>query len=97
MFTNFDCPDDMLFLQVLLVVFSASSAQRGPKRFQGKLGTTVKPKRNLKKSGSSTILAESEDYGDYYDYYYDQDPLPSGPTRRLALADKRQKPSRFPG
>ena len=76
------------------MVFSASSTQRGPKRFQGKLDTTVTPQRNVKKFGSSTNFKEYEDYGDYYDYYYDQDPLPSGPTRRPALADKR---NRFPG
>ena len=79
------------------MVFSASSAQRGPKRFQGKLDTIVKPQRNLKKFGSSMNLKDYEDYGDYYDFYDEEDPLPSGPTRRPALADMRQKPSRFTG
>ena len=87
----------MLILQVLLLVFSTSSAQRGPKRFQGKLGTTVKPQRNVKKFESSTNMKEYEYYSDYYDYYYDEDPLPSGPTRRPAPAAKEQKPNRFPG
>ena len=87
----------MSSFQVLVIIFSASSAQRGPKLFQGKLSTTVKPEQNNKKFGSNLKHYEDykdyEDYYDYYDYYYD-DPLPSGPTRRPA---KSQKQLRFPG
>eukprot|EP00090_Calanus_glacialis_P045505 TRINITY_DN848_c0_g1_i2.p1 TRINITY_DN848_c0_g1~~TRINITY_DN848_c0_g1_i2.p1 ORF type:complete len:225 (-),score=61.27 TRINITY_DN848_c0_g1_i2:67-741(-) len=86
-----------MFLLVLCVIFSASSAQRGPKLFQGKLSTTAKPKQNNKKFGSNLKDYEDyEDYYDYYDYYYDEDPLPSGPTRRPAPAAKSLKPLRFP-
>ena len=78
------------------MIFSASSAQRGPKLFQGKLGTTVKPEQNDQKIGSN--LKDYEDYYDYYDYYYDEDPLPSGPTRHPAITlTKSQKQLRFPG
>ena len=80
-----------------MVVFSAGNAQRAPKQFQGTLDTIVKPQANIKKLEPSSNLAEYEDFYDYYDYYYDQDPLPSGPTRQPALADKRQKPGRFTG
>ena len=72
------------------MIFSTSSAQRGPKRFQGKLSTTAKPQQNPIKFGSN--LKEYEDYYDYYDYYYDDVPLPSGPTRRPAIALKSKKP-----
>ena len=75
----------------------SASAQRGSKRVQGKLDTIVKPQQNDKKIGSSTNIKDYEDYGDYYDFYDEEDPLPSGPTRRPALADMRQKPSRFTG
>ena len=78
------------------MIFSASSAQRGPKLFQGKLGTTVKPEQNDQKIGSN--LKDYEDYYDYYDDYYDEEPLPSGPTRRPPATEvKSQKQLRFPG
>ena len=87
----------MSLFQVLFVLFSASSAQRGPKRFQGKLSTTVKPEQRNKKFGSNSKEYEDyEDYYDYYDYYYD-DPLPSGPTRRPVTTAKSQKQLRFTG
>eukprot|EP00091_Calanus_sinicus_P016479 TRINITY_DN3585_c0_g1_i1.p1 TRINITY_DN3585_c0_g1~~TRINITY_DN3585_c0_g1_i1.p1 ORF type:complete len:214 (-),score=51.84 TRINITY_DN3585_c0_g1_i1:83-724(-) len=73
------------FVVVLCVIFSASSAQRGPKLLRGKFITTVKPKQNDR---------EYSDYYDYYDYYYDEEPLPSGPTRRPAPPAKSQKPGR---
>ena len=87
----------MKYLQVLCVIF-ANSAQRDPKRIQGKLGTSAKPQENNKKFQSN--LKEHEDYKeyfDYYEYYYDEDPLPSGPTRRPPAAAKGQKQLRFPG
>ena len=88
----------MSYFQVLCVIFSASSAQRSPKRFQVKLRTTAKPEQNDKKFGSNLKDYEDyEDYYDYYDYYYDEDPLPSGPTRRPAPAAKSLKPLGFPG
>ena len=79
------------------MIFSASSAQRGPKLFLGKLSTAAKPQQNNKFVGSN--LKEYEDYEDhydYYDYYFGELPLPSGPTRRPALADKSQKPVEEP-
>ena len=50
----------MSSFQNLFITFSASSAQRGPKLFQGKLGATIKPEQNAK---------HVKDYEDYYDYY----------------------------
>ena len=79
------------------MIFSASNAQRGPKPFQGKLDTIVKPQQNVNFFGSFKNFNENEEYDDYYDYYYDEEPLPSGPTKRPALVDKEQKPSRFTG
>ena len=88
----------MSSFQVLFIIFSASSAQRDLKSFQGKLSATVKPQQKNKKFGSN--LKDYEDYGDYYDYYdyYYDDPLPSGPTRRPPATEaKSQKQLRFPG
>ena len=88
----------MSSFQVLFIIFSASSAQRGPKRFQGKLSTTVKPEQKNNKFGSNS--KDYEDYGDYYDYYdyYYDDPLPSGPTKRPPATEaKSQKQLRFQG
>merc|ERR1711892_143941 len=84
---------------VMLVISTASNAQRAPKRFQGKLSRTTKPNRNAKNVESSPKLKDTADYEDYYyyDYYYDEEPLPSGPTRRPAtVQSKKQKPLRFP-
>jgi len=83
---------------VMLIIILSSNAQRFT-RTKGKLSTTVKPNRNAnaRKLGSSANIKDYEDYGDYYDYYYDEDPLPSGPTRRPSLSSsKNQKPVRFP-
>merc|ERR1712128_149840 len=80
---------------VLLVISIGSNAQRAPKRFQAKLARTTKPNRNAKNIESSPKLKDTADYEDYY--YYDEEPLPSGPTRRPAtVQSKKQKPLRFP-
>merc|ERR1711892_114217 len=81
---------------VLLVISIASNAQRAPKRFQGKLSRTTKPNRNTKNIESSPKLKDTADYEDYYyyDYYYDEQPLPSGPTREPPLPSG---PTRRPG
>merc|ERR1712014_229246 len=69
-----------------LVLFKIVDAQREPKRFQGRLGVT---------NSATNTGKKFKDYDDFYDYYYDDEPLPSGPTRRpeisqnsLKLADK---------
>merc|ERR1712154_169091 len=69
-----------------LVLFKSVDAQREPKRFQGRLGVT---------NSATNTGKKFKVYDDYYDYYYDDEPLPSGPTRRpeisqnsLKLADK---------
>jgi len=79
---------------VMLIIIISVEAQRFSKS-----STTIKPNRNAKKlklaeGKSSSNIPDYAEYEDYYDYYYDEEPLPSGPTRRPSSA-KVQKPVRF--
>merc|ERR1719244_1333452 len=65
-----------------LVLFKIVDAQREPKRFQGRLGVT---------NSATNTGKKFKDYDDFYDYYYDDEPLPSGPTRRPEISQKTLK------
>ena len=62
-------------------------------QFKRKLDAMGKTGRNAKDIGGNL----KDDYTDYYfyDYYYDDEPLPSGPTRRPNTAGKGRKQPRF--
>jgi len=84
---------------LMLIMILSIEAQRFSK------SSTIKPNRNVnarklkfpeaKQVKSSSNIPDYAEYEDYYDYYYDEEPLPSGPTRRPSSA-KAQKPLRFP-
>jgi len=65
---------------VLFIISLASIGHASPMQFKSKLNALRKTDRNAKEIGGN----RGDDYTDYYyyDYYYDEEPLPSGPTRR---------------
>jgi len=65
---------------VLFTISLASNGHASPMQFKSKMDGMRKTDRNAKDIGRNL----RDDYADYYyyDYYYDEEPLPSGPTRR---------------
>jgi len=71
---------------VLFIISLASIGHASPMQFRSKLGAMRKTDWNAKDIGGNL----KDDYADYYyyDYYYDEEPLPSGPTRRPNPAEE---------
>merc|ERR1712106_630412 len=63
----------------LFIISLASNVHASPMQFNSKLAAMRKTDRNAKDIGGN-LRDDNTDY--YYDYYYDEEPLPSGPTRR---------------
>ena len=76
-----------------MIISLSSNVHTSPMQFKSKLAAMRKTDRNAKDIGGNL----RDDYTDYYyyDYYYDEEPLPSGPTRRPDTAGKWRKPLRY--